>query len=79
MCWIRRAVSDLIRTLFPVPYQHGRAMIVDCRDRVQKLVKDGKSEDDAVAAKPLDDIGAKLGVNEQANANFVRLIYRSVG
>ena len=55
-----------------------RAMIVDCRDRVQKLVKDGKSEDDAVAAKPLDDIGAKLGVNEQANANFVRLIYRSL-
>ncbi len=55
-----------------------RAMIVDCRDRVQKLIKAGKSEDDAVAAKPLDDIGAKLGVNDQANANFVRLIYRSL-
>ena len=55
-----------------------RAMVASCRDRVEKLVKEGKSEDDAVAAKPLDDIGAKLGVNEQANANFVRLIYRSL-
>ena len=55
-----------------------RAMLVDCRDRVAKLIKDGKSEDEAVAAKPYADIQSKLGVNDMASANFIRLVYRSL-
>ena len=48
------------------------------RDRVAKLMADGKSLDEAVAAKPLADIGARIGANEEQNANFVRVIYRSL-
>jgi cyclase len=55
-----------------------RAMLVDARDRVAKLIKDGKTEDEVVAAKPLADIQAKAGANDQASVNFERLIYRSL-
>jgi len=39
---------------------------------------DGKSLDDAVAAKPFADIGARIDANEEQNANFVRVIYHSL-
>jgi glyoxylase-like metal-dependent hydrolase (beta-lactamase superfamily II) len=55
-----------------------RDMLVTARERVMKLIADGKSLDDAVAAKPLADIGPKIGANEEQNANFVRVIYRSL-
>jgi len=55
-----------------------RAMLVASRDAVAKLIKDGKSEDEAVAAKPLADIQTKVGANDMASANFVRLIYKSL-
>jgi glyoxylase-like metal-dependent hydrolase (beta-lactamase superfamily II) len=55
-----------------------RAMLVDARDRVAKLVSAGESEDAVVAAKPLADIQAKIGATDQAGANFTRLVYRSL-
>ena len=55
-----------------------RDMLMTARDRVAKLKADGKSVDEAVAAKPLADIGARIGANEEQNANFVRVIYRSL-
>jgi glyoxylase-like metal-dependent hydrolase (beta-lactamase superfamily II) len=55
-----------------------RDMLVTAQDRVAKLSAEGKSLDEAVAAKPFADIGAKIGANEEQNANFVRLIYRSL-
>ncbi len=55
-----------------------RQMLVTARDRVAALIKQGKSEQDAVAANPLKDISAKLGTNEQQNTNFVRVIYNSL-
>jgi cyclase len=55
-----------------------RAMLVAARTRVAALIKQGKSEQDAVAANPLKDIGAKLGTNDQQNTNFVRVIYNSL-
>jgi cyclase len=55
-----------------------RALLVGARDRVAKLVAEGKSEDEVVAAKPLADLDPKVGVTEQASANFARLIYRSL-
>jgi cyclase len=55
-----------------------REMLMTARDRVAKLMADGKSLDEAVAAKPLTDIGDRIGANEEQNANFVRVIYRSL-
>jgi cyclase len=55
-----------------------RTMLVTARDRVAKLIKAGKSVDDAVAAKPLADMDAEAGASEQGSGNFVRLIYMSL-
>lgn len=55
-----------------------RAMLVLSRDRVKKLIADGKTEVQAVEAKPFADLEAKLGANEQASGNWVRVIYNSL-
>ncbi len=55
-----------------------RKMLIAARDRVAKMLKANKGEDEVVAAKPLADIEKKIGANEAASANFVRLIYRSL-
>jgi glyoxylase-like metal-dependent hydrolase (beta-lactamase superfamily II) len=55
-----------------------RKMLADSRDKVKKLIAEGKSEADAVAAKPFaGDIETRTGANETASANFVRVIYNS--
>lgn len=54
-----------------------RAFLVTSRDRVKKLIAEGKSEADAVAAKPFTDLEAKLSANEAASGNWVRVIYNS--
>jgi cyclase len=55
-----------------------RTMLVTARDRMAKLVKEGKSEDDAVAAKPFADLDAKWAMSELAAKNFVRVVYHSL-
>jgi len=55
-----------------------RAMLATARDRVAKLIAEGKSEQEAVAARPIADIDAKLRVSEPLSANFVRSIYSSL-
>jgi cyclase len=55
-----------------------RAMLIMARDRMIKLIKEGKSEDDVIAAKPFADIDAKLGANEQASKNWIRVVYNSL-
>ena len=55
-----------------------REMLETARSRVAKLIEDGKSLDDAVAAKPLADIETKLGASGKQSADFVTLIYRSI-
>lgn len=55
-----------------------RAKLVTARERVAKLIADGKSESEAVAARPFADLDAKIGANEQVSANFVRVIYNSL-
>lgn len=55
-----------------------RVMLVTARDRVARLIKDGKSIDDAMAARPLADLDAKVGSDEAGSANFVKLIYLSL-
>jgi hypothetical protein len=53
-------------------------MLVTARNYVAKLVEDGKGLEEAVAAKPLADIGTRIGATEEQKANFVRVIYRSL-
>jgi len=55
-----------------------RAMLVTARDRMAKLVSDGKSEDDVVAAKPFADLDAKWARDELAASNFIRVVYHSL-
>jgi glyoxylase-like metal-dependent hydrolase (beta-lactamase superfamily II) len=55
-----------------------RTMLVTARDRMAKLVKEGKSEDDVVAAKPFADLDAKWAMSELAAKNFVRVAYHSL-
>jgi len=55
-----------------------RAMLVTARDRMAKLVQEGKSEDDAVAAQPFADLDAKWAPTELAGKNFIRVVYHSL-
>jgi glyoxylase-like metal-dependent hydrolase (beta-lactamase superfamily II) len=55
-----------------------RALLITARDRMAKLIAEGKSLDDVYAAKPYADLDAKLGVNEQAAKNFMRVVYSSL-
>jgi cyclase len=55
-----------------------RTMLVTARDRMTKLVKDGKSEDELVAAKPFADLDAKWAPTELASNNFIRTVYHSL-
>jgi cyclase len=55
-----------------------RAMLITARDRMAKLVKEGKSEDDVVAAKPFADLDAKWAPTELASKNFIRVVYHSL-
>jgi glyoxylase-like metal-dependent hydrolase (beta-lactamase superfamily II) len=55
-----------------------RTMLISARDRMAKLVKDGKSEDDVVAAKPFADLDAKWAPTELASKNFIRVVYHSL-
>jgi cyclase len=53
-------------------------MLTTARDRMAKLIKEGKSEADVVAAKPFADYDAKLSVTPQASTNFIRVVYHSL-
>ena len=55
-----------------------RTMLMTARDRMAKLVKDGKSEDDVTAAKPFADLDAKWAPTELASNNFIRVVYHSL-
>jgi len=55
-----------------------RTMLITARDRMEKLVKDGKSEDEVVAAKPFADLDAKWAPTELASRNFTRVVYHSI-
>jgi len=55
-----------------------RTMLISARDRMAKLVKDGKSEDDVVALRPFTDLDAKWAPTELASKNFIRVVYHSL-
>ncbi len=53
------------------------AMVKTVRERVEKLFKEGKSEAEVVAAKPLADLDATWAANDQAAVNFLKQVYNS--
>ena len=55
-----------------------RTMLVTARDRMEKLVKEGKTEDDVLTAKPFADLDAKWAPTELASRNFIRVVYHSL-
>jgi glyoxylase-like metal-dependent hydrolase (beta-lactamase superfamily II) len=55
-----------------------RAMMAAARERMAKLVKDGKSLEEVYAAKPFADFDAKLKASEQQAKNFMRVVYMTV-
>jgi cyclase len=55
-----------------------RAFLIEARDRVAKLIKAGKSEQEAVAAHVFADWDGKLNANDQASTNFTRVVYNSL-
>jgi glyoxylase-like metal-dependent hydrolase (beta-lactamase superfamily II) len=55
-----------------------RTMLVTARDRMAALVKQGKTEDEVVAARPFADLDAKWAPTELASTNFIRVVYHSL-
>ena len=55
-----------------------RDMLRTSRDRIAKLVAEGKSEDETVAAKPLADLEATRKSDDANRDAFTRLVYRSI-
>ena len=55
-----------------------RAMLQTARERMEKLIAAGKTEEETVAAKPFADFDAQLGANEQASRTFIVSVYRSL-
>jgi cyclase len=53
------------------------AMVKTARERVEKLVKEGKTESEVVAAKPLADLDAKWAANDEQAKNWTRMVYNS--
>jgi glyoxylase-like metal-dependent hydrolase (beta-lactamase superfamily II) len=53
------------------------AMLKIARERVEKLVKEGKTEGEVVAARPLSDLDAKWAANDEAAVNFLKMVYNS--
>jgi len=54
------------------------AMLLTVRSRVQKLIDEGKSEDQAIAAKPTKDLDARWARPGSNGDFYVRLAYQSL-
>jgi glyoxylase-like metal-dependent hydrolase (beta-lactamase superfamily II) len=52
-------------------------MLKIARERVEKLFKEGKTEAEVVAARPLNDVDAKWAANDEAAVNFLKMVYNS--
>jgi glyoxylase-like metal-dependent hydrolase (beta-lactamase superfamily II) len=53
------------------------AMVKEAREKVEKLFNEGKTEAEAIAAKPLADLDKTWSANDQASANMVKQVYNS--
>lgn len=55
-----------------------REVLATARDRMTKLIAEGKSESEVLEARPFADLDAKVGANEQGSRNFIRVVYNSL-
>lgn len=53
------------------------AMLKIARERVQKLFKEGKSEDEVIALRPLKDLDAKWAADDKAAIAYLKMVYNS--
>ena len=53
------------------------AMVKEAREKVEALVKEGKTEAEVVAAKPLADLDKTWADDDKAAANFTKQVYNS--
>lgn len=53
------------------------AMVKTAREKIEALVKEGKTEAEAIAAKPLADLDKTWADDDKAAANFVKQVYNS--
>ena len=54
-----------------------REMLLTSRDRIERLVREGKTEEQVVQMRPLKDLDAKWAANDQAAINHTRNVYNS--
>jgi cyclase len=54
-----------------------RDMLVTSRDRIQKLVNEGKTEQEVLTSNPLADLNAKWAANDEQAKNWTRMVYNS--
>jgi glyoxylase-like metal-dependent hydrolase (beta-lactamase superfamily II) len=55
-----------------------RDMLSTVRGRVAQLVRDGKTQEEAVSARPTADLDEAWGASEEGAERFVTLVYRSL-
>ena len=53
------------------------AMVKTARERVEKLFREGKSEDEVVAMDPLKDLNASWAADATQAKNFLKQVYNS--
>jgi glyoxylase-like metal-dependent hydrolase (beta-lactamase superfamily II) len=53
------------------------AMLKTVRERIEKLVKEGKSEDEVIALRPLKDLDATWAADDKAAINYLKMVYGS--
>jgi cyclase len=53
------------------------AMLKTARERIEKLFREGKSEADVIAARPLKDLDEKWAATEEQAIAFTKMVYNS--
>jgi len=53
------------------------AMLKTARERVEKLFKEGKSEDEVIALRPLKDLDAKWAADDKGAVAYLKMVYNS--
>jgi glyoxylase-like metal-dependent hydrolase (beta-lactamase superfamily II) len=53
------------------------AMLKTARERIEKLFKEGKSEDEVIALRPLKDLDAKWAADDKAAIAYLKMVYGS--
>ena len=52
-------------------------MVKQAREKIEALIKEGNTEAEVIAMKPLADLDKTWADNDQAAANFAKQVYNS--